>query len=111
MEIITRAHDNDVTVLQVKGEVDAYTARDLDKALRDLLGQGDLRIVLDLSGMTFISSAGIRAILYAHREVLQVGGEVKLAGPTDQVRRVFEIVGFSDLLRISDRIEESIRDW
>lgn len=111
MEISTCAHENNVMVLKVEGEVDAHTARDLSKTLTDLLGQGHHRIVIDVSGMTFISSAGIRAILYTHREAVRLGGKVRLVGPTDQVRRIFEIVGFFELLQITDRLQESINGW
>ena len=111
MEISTRVHENNVVVLKVQGEVDAHTARDLSKTLTDLLNLGFHRIVIDVSGITFISSAGIRAILYTHREAVQLGGKVRLVGPTDQVRRIFEIVGFFELLQITDRLEESIKNW
>ena len=111
MQISTCAQESDLTVLEVEGEVDAHTARDLNKALMGLLGQGHYRIVMDVSKMTFISSAGIRAILYAHREAVQLGGKVRLVGPTDSVRRIFEIVGFFELLQITDRLRESINDW
>ena len=111
MDILKRVHENNVMVLEIKGEVDAFTAQDLEKTLMDLLGQGQLRIVMDVSEMRFISSAGIRAILYAHREAVQLGGEVRLAGPTDQIRRIFEIAGFFDLFRITDRLQESLINW
>ena len=60
MEISTYLHEKEIVVLEVKGEVDAYTAKVLDKSLMDLLDQGQLRIVMDVSEMSFISSAGIR---------------------------------------------------
>ncbi len=111
MDILKRVHENNVMVLEIKGEVDAYTAQDLEKTLMDLLGQEQLRIVMDVSEMRFISSAGIRAILYAHREAVQMGGEVRLAGPTGQIRRIFEIAGFFDLFQITDGLQESLINW
>ena len=111
VEISTHVHENDIAVIEVKGEVDAYTAQVLDKTLTDLLGQGQLRIVLDVSEMSLISSAGIRAILYAHKEAVQLGGELRIAGPTGQIRRIFEISGFFELLTITDEIQESINNW
>jgi anti-sigma B factor antagonist len=104
-------HEGDIVVLEVKGEVDAYTAQILDKILIDLLDQGKVRIVMDVSEMKFISSAGIRAILYAHKEAVQLGGEVRLAEPTDQTRRIFEIAGFMELLTVTDELQESINNW
>jgi anti-anti-sigma factor len=111
VDISTHTYESDVTVLDIKGEVDAYTAKVLDKTLMDLLNKGQLRIVMDVSEMSFISSAGIRAILYAHREAVQLGGVVRIAGPTDRIRRIFEIAGFPELIEITDELQEAITNW
>jgi len=104
MEISKYTHESNIMVLEIKGEVDAYTAQDLDKTLEDLLSKGNLQIVLDVSKLTYISSAGIRTILHAHQEAVQLGGEVKLLGPTDQVRRIFEIAGVFEIMQIIDTL-------
>jgi anti-anti-sigma factor len=100
-----------IVLLEVEGEVDAHTARKLDQALKDLLAQGHSRLVLDASQMGYISSAGLRVVLFAHREARQLGGEVRLFGLNAQVRRVFEIAGFDKLLCISDTRQESMEGW
>ena len=111
MEISKYLYENEIVVLEVKGEVDAYTAKVLDKSLMDLLDQGQLRIVMDVSEVSFISSAGIRAILYAHRKAVQLGGEIRLVRPTDHIRRIFEIAGLLELLEINDELQETINNW
>lgn len=111
MEISTYAHGNNIMVLEVKGEVDAFTAQVLDKTITDLLNQGHRRIVMDVSEMRFISSAGIRAILYAHKGAVELGGEVRLAGLSDQIRPIFEFAGFFELLKITDKLQESFNNW
>jgi serine/threonine-protein kinase RsbW len=108
VEISKSVHEDNIMVLEIKGEVDAYTSQDLNKTLADVLGDGYHQIVVEVSQMTFISSAGIRALLYAQREAVQLGGEVRLVGPTDQVRRIFEIAGFFELFQITDDLEESV---
>jgi anti-anti-sigma factor len=105
---ISKSVEDNIMVLEIKGEVDAYTSQDLNKTLADVLGDGYHQIVVEVSQMTFISSAGIRALLYAQREAVQLGGEVRLVGPTDQVRRIFEIAGFFELFQITDDLEESV---
>ena len=111
MEITKRAYDGDVMVLTVDGEVDAHTAPELKGALTILLDAGHGRIVVDVSEMTFISSAGLRAILHAHRQAVERGSQIKLVGPTEQVRRVFEIVGLFDLLEIADELDGALQEW
>ena len=111
MKISTTVTENGIVLLEVEGEVDAHTARRLDKALNDLLAQGHSRLVLDASQMEYISSAGLRVLLFAQREARQLGGEVRVFGLNAQVRRVFEIAVFDQLLRISDTRQESMEGW
>ena len=111
MRISTSIAENEVAVIEVEGEVDAHTARTLDKALNDLLAQGHIRLALDVSQVGFISSAGLRAVIYAHREALQHGGQVKLFGLNAQVRRVFEMAGLDECLALSDTRQEAMAGW
>jgi len=111
VKISTCVTENGVVLLEVEGEVDAHTARKLDKTLKDLLAQGHSRLVLDASQMGYISSAGLRVVLLTHRKARQLGGEVRLSGLNAQVRRIFEIAGFDELLRISDTRQESMEGW
>jgi anti-anti-sigma factor len=111
VKISTSVTENGVVLLEVEGEVDAHTAPKLDKALKDLLAQGHSRLVLDASQMGYISSAGLRVVLLAHREARQLDGEVRLFGLNAQMRRIFEIAGFDELLRISDTRQESMEGW
>ena len=111
MKVSTSAASDGVAVLEVEGEVNAYTARSLEKALNDLLAQGQSRLVLDASRVDFVSSAGLRAITFAQREAQQQGGEVRLFGLSDLVRRVFEMAGLDEFLHISDTREEAMVGW
>lgn len=111
MKISTSLVENGVSLLEVEGEVDAYTVPRLEKALSDLLAQGHSRLVLDASQVGFISSAGLRAIMFAHREALQLGGEVRVFGLNAQVRRAFEMAGLDECLRLSDTRQEAMEGW
>jgi anti-sigma B factor antagonist len=111
MKISTSVAGDDIVVLEVQGDVDAFTARELERALGELLAQGHWRLAVDASQIGFISSAGLRAVLFAHRETLDHGGEVRLFGPSEAVRRVFEMAGFDEYLRISNTRQEAMQGW
>lgn len=111
MKISTSVSENGIAQIEVEGEVDAHTSRELDRELKGLLAQGHSRLALDATQMGYISSAGLRVILFAHREALQLGGEVRVFGLSAQVRRVFEIAGFDELLHISDTRQEAMEGW
>ena len=111
MKIQTSDAENEIVLIEVEGEVDAHTARELDRALNDLLAQGHSRLVLDASRIGFISSAGLRAIIFAHREACQRGGQVRVCGLNAPVRRIFEMAGFDECLPLSETREEAMADW
>jgi len=111
VRISTSVAENGVVLLEVQGDVDAHTAPNLDKALKDLLAQNHSRLVLDASQLEYISSAGLRVVLFAQQEARQLGGEVRVFGLNAQVRRTFEIAGIDELLHISDTRQEAMQGW
>ena len=108
---MTSSAADEVILIEIEGQVDAHTARKLDKTLSDLLAQGHSRLVLDASHMGFISSAGLRVITFAQREAQQQGGEVRLFGLNAQVRRVFEMAGLEECLHLSHTRQEAMEGW
>jgi anti-anti-sigma factor len=111
VEIVTSVTENGIAEVWIEGEVDAYTARELDRALRDLLAQGYSQLVLDLTPTEYISSAGLRVLVSAHREAHRLGGEVRAFGLSAHVRRTFEIAGIDELLPISSTHQEAMEGW
>jgi len=111
VKISTSVTESGIAQLEIAGEVDAHTARDLDRMLKDLSAQGYNRMVLNATHVEYISSAGLRVILSAHRAARQLGGEVRVFGLTAQVRRVFETTGFDELLTISRTYREAMDRW
>ncbi len=111
MKISTSPADNEVVVLAIEGAIDAHTVRELDRALKELLAQGHSRLVLDVSQMSFISSAGLRVIVYADREASGRGGQVRICGLNLQVRRVFEMAALDEFLQLCDGCQEALEGW
>ena len=111
MKISTSCAENEIVIVEVEGAIDAHTARTLEKTLNDLLARGHNRLVLDGSQMGFISSAGLRAIMFAQRELDQRGGQVRVCGLNAPVRRVFEMAGLDECLQISDTRLEALAGW
>jgi anti-anti-sigma factor len=111
MKISTSRVAHEIVLIEVEGEVDAHTAHGLHRILKDLLAQGHSRLVLDVSHMSFISSAGLRAIMFAQQGLSQRGGEVRVCGLNAQARRIFEMVGFDEYLALSDTRQEAMGDW
>lgn len=80
------------------GRLDTTTAPALEKTLRDDVGE-TARLVLDLKGLEYISSAGLRVLLAARKKMQKVGS-MKLVHVCEDVMEILEMTGFADILTI-----------
>ena len=86
------------TVVEIAGRLDTITAPVLDKTINE--GIGDTKnLVLDIKGLEYISSAGLRVLLSAQKKMQKVGS-MKVTGVCEEVMEVFEMTGFADILVI-----------
>jgi anti-sigma B factor antagonist len=94
-------------LVTVKGRVDSATAPQFSKALDELINKGMYKIVIDMNGLEYMSSAGFRALLAAQRQCKRLDrGEVLLAALQDRIREALELAGFTELFKIySDPLE------
>ena len=96
MEIKTKSEGTKLT-FAVSGRVDTVTAPELEAGLKF----GDATcVVLDLENVPYMSSAGLRILLAAHKTMLGRGGELMIANVQPSVREVLDITGFSSILNM-----------
>ena len=86
------------TILEITGRLDTTTAPVLDKTINEELKDVE-NLVLDLKGLEYISSAGLRVLLNAQKKMQRVGS-MKLKNVGEAVMDVFEMTGFADILEI-----------
>lgn len=100
-------------VVQPVGTLDRRSAPALEAALQTLAEQGQRRIVLDLSGVGEMSSAGLRVIISAAKLLRneRTGGDLRLAGPGDRVVQVLELAGLLPVLRVFQTREQAIASF
>jgi anti-anti-sigma factor len=95
------AQTGDECVLVLRGELDPHTApllRDeIDRATADGSTQ---TLVLDVGGLRFIDSSGLRVIIGAHKEMTARSGRLVLRAPTDTTRRLLDITGLADHIAV-----------
>ena len=85
--------------LALEGRLDTVTAPELEKELKESL-DGAERLILDFSKLDYISSAGLRVLLSAHKMMVSKGG-MKVTNVNEIVAEVFEVTGFADILDIA----------
>lgn len=96
-----------ISVMTVKGRVDSETAPELDAALATLLNENRNKIVLNLQGVEFLSSAGLRALVKALKDAQKSGGDVRLAAVSQPIEVVLRTVGMLQMFKMYATNEEA----
>ena len=86
------------TIIEIVGRLDTITAPALDKTINEDIGETN-NLVLDVKGMEYISSAGLRVLLSAQKKMQKIGS-MKVIHVCEAVMEVFEMTGFADILVI-----------
>lgn len=84
--------------ITLEGRLDTTTAPELEKDLNESIGAAN-ELTLDFAKLDYISSAGLRVLLSAHKAMSKKGG-MKVVNVNDIVREVFDVTGFADILII-----------
>lgn len=95
---IEKIIENEKITLQINGRLDTQTAPELETEL-DGLNENCKQLILEMKGVEYISSAGLRVILKAQK-FMNTKGSMKLTNVNESVMEVFDITGFSDILTI-----------
>jgi anti-sigma B factor antagonist len=108
MEITTQQFKH-CDLLSVKGKVDSFTAPDLIKAIEALNNENRFKIILDMSKLEYMSSAGFRALLVGQRNCKRFNrGAIVLASVPKKVKDALELTGFKPLFKIFDEITPAV---
>ena len=81
------------TVFVLRGELDPHTAPSLRTEIDRVFESGRANLVLDLSGLSFIDSSGLRVIISAHKDAAERDGYLVLRSPSQTTRRLLDITG------------------
>lgn len=104
MQINERVTDG-VTVITLEGDFDAAAAPSVEGRLQALVKEGQHRLVVDLSGVAYIASAGLRVLLAALKAARNSGGDLRLVGLQPAVKEVFDMAGFTPLFKVYADVE------
>jgi anti-sigma B factor antagonist len=108
---ITVSGQEHVTLVEVRGRVDSMNADQLGDRLSKAIDGGQTHIVLDLSGVDYMSSAGLREIVTALKKAKRLTGDVRIAQPSYRVREVLEMAGLDTILQIYPTQNEAIGSY
>jgi anti-sigma B factor antagonist len=110
MEITEYSKDH-VLIVTVKGRLDAVSSPDLDASLANLLGRGERFLLMDLHGLEYVSSAGIRVFYRTLGEIEAKSGKIAIAGAADTVKKVFDMVDLASDIPLYGDLEAALKDF
>ena len=96
-------------IVAVSGKLDALSAGDYEKAMDRLFADGNARFVVDFADLTYISSAGLRALLMAAKRSKARGGQTLFANTHGNVLNVIEMTGFASILSLHELVEAALK--
>ena len=108
---ITQRVEGDITVFLPDGRIDTLAADEMDQALQAAVAGGSHKIVVDMSKVDYISSAGLRSLAAVLVKCRDEGGDMKLAALNKRVDRVFKIIGFDLLMSLHGTTDAAIADF
>lgn len=97
-----------IQVLELKGELDAHTASELEAALQKCKQDGRTRIIVNGANLQYISSAGLGVFMAYIEEMREHSGDIKIAALQPKVYNVFDLLGFPMLFDIVETEEEAV---
>ena len=95
---INKSMNNGKLGIALEGRLDTTTAPELEKALKDNMDAAN-ELTMDFEKLDYISSAGLRVLLSAHKTMMKKGG-MKVVNANEMVKEVFDVTGFADILDI-----------
>jgi anti-anti-sigma factor len=93
----------------LRGYIDAHTVIEFEKAVNDVMESGVNRIILEMSALSYVSSAGIGAMMALARKLAQRGGDLVLLSPTPKVYTILDGLGFTKIFKIAENETEALK--
>jgi anti-anti-sigma factor len=103
--------DSGVTIIDVKGDLVDVTAGEMAQSLKRLLSAGRRKIVLNLGGTDIISTHGIAECVAAQKRLRERGGELKIAGASPELKRVFQMVALDKVIECYPEVRNAVESF
>ena len=110
MEISTNAKDG-ITIMSITGRIDTATAPALEQAINGVIATGCRKVLLNFSGVSYISSGGLRVLLATAKKLKGTGDRFGLCGLLPEVLKILKLAGFTSIFSIHTSEGEALAGW
>ncbi len=104
----SQTKNGDTLIVHVAGRLDAVTTTEFDAESQSWIAGGNIKVIADLSGLEYISSAGLRSILTAAKRLKGAQGSLSFCGLSGMVEEVFSVSGFAAMFSIFATVDEAL---
>jgi anti-sigma B factor antagonist len=108
---VAREDRSEVSILRLKGFLDAHTAPNFEQAIQELIEEDRYKIIVSMSDLNYISSAGLGVFMGFIEEIREKEGDIKLTNMSDKVYKVFDLLGFPALYQIFKEEVEAEKEY
>ena len=109
---LSSTHYKHCDLLKVQGRVDSSTAPQLEQELKKIMDEGHFKIVIDMSGVEFMSSAGLRVLINVQKTCKRYNrGEVLLAALQENVYSALDLAGFTTLFQVFEDVVTAVGNY
>ncbi|MCH1570819.1 MAG: STAS domain-containing protein [Longimicrobiales bacterium] len=102
---------NDVTLIEVEGQLIVGNRQELKQGVLDKLESGDLKFVIDFANTDYIDSSGLGVLVSLSKKIREQGGELRLSSLNEDLRTLFELTKLDTLFRIADDKEQALEGF
>lgn len=108
---ITEEPKGDILILRISGRLDAVSSSGAEKKVFDHINDGHIKLLVDLSGVDYLSSAGLRMLLSTSKKLKALSGKLVIYSVSMNVMDVLKMSGFDHVLDIAANQDEGIRKF
>jgi anti-anti-sigma factor len=101
---------DDYSIISIEGRVDTTNADEFEKAVMEVVESGINKIILNCSGLNYISSSGLRVFLIVQKKMMATKGQLRLCSLLPGIREIFEISGFTTIFSIFPDQESAVKE-
>lgn len=108
---ITLASRNGATVMAISGRIDTATAPELEQTINKEIEQGHRKILLNFTGVSYISSGGLRVLLATAKKLKSPEDKFGICGLSPEVQKILKLAGFTSIFSIYPSEGEALAGW
>ncbi len=101
----------DITIVYLQGRLDVHYSAEVEEEINKLINDGKVKLLIDLAGIEYLSSSGLRIFIAISRKLKEVNGTLKLMRLSETTRKIFKIVELIDMFDIYDNEDDALNSF